>query len=65
MKQCYQAVSDVEDDVDGVQAVADVLPERENHNHRLSVRPWQVIVVVTLEIITHQLKKILLPGQHI
>lgn len=45
----YQAVSNIEDDVDSVQAVADVLPEWGDHNHRLSARPGQVIVVVTLK----------------
>lgn len=45
----YQAVSNIEDDVDSVQAVADVLPEWGNHNHWLSVRPGQVIVVVPLK----------------
>lgn len=45
--QYYQAVTNVEDDVDSVQAVADVLPEWDHHNHRLSVRPGEVIVVIT------------------
>ena len=45
--QYYQAVTNVEDDVDSVQAVADVLPEWNHHNHWLSVRPGQVIVVIT------------------
>lgn len=45
----YQAVSNIEDDVDSVQTVADVLPEGGDHNHRLSVRPGQVIVVVTFK----------------
>lgn len=43
----YQVLSDIEDDVNSVQAVADVLPKRGHYNHRFSVRPRQVIVVVT------------------
>lgn len=45
----------VEDDVDGVHAVADVLPERRDHHHRLGVGPGQVVVVVAC----HAKKKIL------
>lgn len=56
----YQAVTNVEDDVDSVQAVADVLPEWENHNHWFSVRPGQVIVVVTWKDYAHILKTLLI-----
>ena len=43
----YQAVRDVQDDVDSVQTMADVLPEGRHHHHRLSVCPRKVVVVVT------------------
>lgn len=48
-QQSYQAVRDVEEDVDGVQTVADVLPERRHHNHWLGAGPGQVIVMVTFK----------------
>lgn len=57
IEQCYQAVTNVEDDVDSVQTVADVLPEWSNHHHWLSVCPGQVIVVVTWKNILHQSQK--------
>lgn len=42
----YQAMTNVEDDVDSVQAVADVLPKRSDYHYWLCVGPRQVVVVV-------------------
>lgn len=43
----HKSLSDEEEDVHRVQAVVDVFPERREDHNRLSVGPWQVIVVVT------------------
>lgn len=43
----YQAMSNVEDDVNSVQTVTDVLPKWGHYNHWFGVRPREVIVVVT------------------
>lgn len=56
--QFYQAVSDVEDDVDRIQAVTDVFPERCDHNHRFSVCPGQVVILVTWK--NNQLLKVMI-----
>lgn len=48
---CYhQSLSNEEENVDGVQTVADVFPVWGDNHHGLSVSPGQVIVVITCGI---------------
>jgi hypothetical protein len=53
----HKSLCDEQEDVDRVQAVVDVFPERCEDHNRLSVRPGKVIVVVTYgrdwEWVTH------------
>lgn len=43
----YQTFRDVEENVEGIQAMTDVLPEGCDGHHRFSVAPRQIIIIIT------------------